>query len=151
VNDVRGLLGLAVLLAVAAVFSVDRRAISVRTVLAALAVQAVFAALVLRWEPGERALSWVSDRVSTLIGYAEEGTTFVFGPLTGVGAQDQTIFALQVLPVIVLSGPWSGCRSTCARRPVRHLRHRGRDREGPEHQHLANLANAAIAGVVVSV
>ncbi|MBA2641265.1 MAG: hypothetical protein H0U77_15040 [Nocardioidaceae bacterium] len=147
-NDVRGLLGLAVCCsAVAAVFSVDRRALSVRTVLAALAVQAVFAALVLRWEPGEGALSWVSDRVSTLIGYAEEGTTFVFGPLTGVGAQDQTIFALQVLPVIVLSGPWSGYLASPSTPPSSS----GCDREGPEHQHLANLANAAIAGVVVSV
>lgn len=106
--DLRGVLGLLVLLGIAVAFSKAPRAISVRTVLAALAVQVAFAALVLRWGPGERALSWVSDRVTTLIGYAEEGTAFVFGPLTAVGPENQAIFALQVLPVIVFLGALIG-------------------------------------------
>ncbi len=104
----RGLLGLAFLLAVAVAFSKGRRRISVRTVLAALAVQVAFAALVLRWPPGEDALSWASDRVATLIGYAQEGTAFVFGPLVEVGEKNDTIFALQVLPVIVFLGALIG-------------------------------------------
>ncbi len=75
-----------------------------RTVLAALGLQVVFAILVLRWPPGERALSWAADRVQVIIGFTEEGTAFVFGPLLEVGEKDNPIFALQVLPVIIFLG-----------------------------------------------
>lgn len=108
VNDLRGLLGLAVLLLVAWAVSRDRKAVSWRTVGVALALQFGFALLVLRWEPGERALDWVSDRVASLIGYAGDGTAFVFGPLLDVGEEGETIFALQVLPVIVFLGALVG-------------------------------------------
>ena len=100
----RGLLGLVFLLVVAWAFSRHRRGIPVRTVLGALALQVAFAALVLRWGPGEDALGWASDQVATLIGYSQEGTAFVFGPLLEVGSENDTIFALQVLPVIVFLG-----------------------------------------------
>jgi len=108
VEGLRGLLGLAFLLLVAVAFSTHRRRISLRTVAAALILQVAFAALVLRWDPGEDALAWVSDRVADLIGYAEEGTAFVFGPLLEVGTENDTIFALQVLPVIVFLGALIG-------------------------------------------
>ncbi len=108
VEELRGLLGLAFLLLVAVAFSTHRRRISVRTVVGALALQIAFAALVLRWERGKQALDWVSDRVADLIGYAQEGTAFVFGPLLEVGDENDTIFALQVLPVIVFLGALIG-------------------------------------------
>ena len=107
-TPLRGLLGLAFLLLVAVLFSRHRRGISVRTVVAAIGLQVAFAALVLRFPPGKDALKWVSDGVGTLIGYAEEGTTFVFGPLLEVGKESETIFALQVLPVIVFLGALIG-------------------------------------------
>ncbi|NYE36922.1 CNT family concentrative nucleoside transporter [Nocardioides cavernae] len=106
--DLRGILGLALLLLVAVALSRHRRGISWRTVGVALALQVGFAALVLRWGPGKAALEWVSDRVATLIGYADEGTAFVFGPLLEVGDEDSTIFALQVLPVIIFLGALIG-------------------------------------------
>ncbi|KQT91439.1 transporter [Marmoricola sp. Leaf446] len=102
--DLRGVLGLALLLLVAVAFSRHRRGISVRTVVAALALQVAFALLVLRWGPGEAALRWVSGRVEALIGFTEEGTRFVFGSLLDVGPEDSPIFALKVLPVIVFLG-----------------------------------------------
>jgi CNT family concentrative nucleoside transporter len=108
VGDFRGLLGLAFVLLVAVALSKHRRGISWRTVGAALGLQVGFALLVLKWGPGEDALSWVSDRVQSLIGYAEEGTVFVFGPLTGVGEEGETIIALSVLPVIVFIGALIG-------------------------------------------
>lgn len=107
-DDFRGVLALAVLILVAVAVSTHRRGISWRTVGVALALQVLFALLVLRWGPGERALGWVSGRVETLIGYAGEGTSFVFGPLVDVGPEDGTIFALQVLPVIVFLGALIG-------------------------------------------
>lgn len=107
-DELRGLLGLLFLLGVAFAVSRNRRGIRWRTIVAALALQFAFAALVLRWDPGRRALDWLSERVETLIGYADDGTEFVFGPLTGVGEEGETIFALQVLPVIVFLGALIG-------------------------------------------
>ncbi|MDX6367684.1 MAG: concentrative nucleoside transporter, family [Nocardioidaceae bacterium] len=107
-QHLRGLLGLVFLLAVAFAFSKNRKGIAWRTVVGALLLQAGFAALVLRWGPGRDALSWVSGRVTTLIGYTNQGTAFVFGPLTAAGSKNQTIFALQVLPVIVFLGALIG-------------------------------------------
>ncbi len=107
-DQFRGLFGLLVLLAVAFAVSRNRFGISLRTVVGALALQFGFALLVLRWPPGERALQWVSERLETLIGYTEEGTAFLFGPLLGVAGENQTVFALQVLPVIVFLGALVG-------------------------------------------
>ena len=106
--DLRGVLGLVFVLLVAVAFSRHRRGISWRTVGVALALQIGFAALVLKWGPGEDALRWLSERVEALVGYTEEGTAFLFGPLTEVGGEDQTIFALSVLPVIVFLGALIG-------------------------------------------
>ena len=78
--DLRGILGLALLLLVAVAMSKHRRGIPWRTVGVALALQVGFAALVLRWGPGKDALTWVSDRVATLIGYADEGTVVRLRP-----------------------------------------------------------------------
>ena len=107
-GELRGVLGLAFVLLVAFAVSRDRRGISWRTVGGALALQVVFAFLVLRWRPGVDALRWVSQRVETLIGYAGEGTTFLFGPLLTVGGKGSSIFALQVLPVIIFLGALIG-------------------------------------------
>ena len=107
-GDLRGLLGLAFVVLVAVAFSKHRRGISWRTVGAALALQIGFAVLVLRWGPGQDAMGWVSDRVESLISYTQDGTEFVFGPLMTVGDKDDTIFALQVLPVIVFLGALIG-------------------------------------------
>jgi len=104
----RGFLGLAVLLAIAWAFSKQRWGIRIRTVVVALLLQFAFALLVLRWDPGRRALDWTSDRVIELIGFTTEGTAFVFGPLLSVGQEGDTIFALQVLPVIVFLGALIG-------------------------------------------
>ncbi len=107
-GDLRGLLGLAFVVLVAVAFSKHRRGIAWRTVGAALALQIGFAVLVLRWGPGQDAMGWVSDRVESLISYTQDGTEFVFGPLMTVGDKDDTIFALQVLPVIVFLGALIG-------------------------------------------
>lgn len=106
--DLRGILGLAFLLLVAWAVSRNRRGVSWRTVGVALALQVGFALLVLRWGPGKDAMKWVSDQVAALIGYAEKGTSFVFGPLLTVGDENETIFALQVLPVIIFLGALIG-------------------------------------------
>lgn len=107
-GELRGLLGLVVLLLVAVALSRHRRGIRWRPVVGALVLQFVFAVLVLRWSPGQDALGWAADRVAALIGYTQEGTAFVFGPLLEVGDKDSPVFALEVLPVIVFLGALIG-------------------------------------------
>ncbi|MEO6880114.1 MAG: nucleoside transporter C-terminal domain-containing protein [Mycobacteriaceae bacterium] len=100
----RGVLGLLLLVGIAVLFSKHRRGIAWRTVLAALGVQILFAVLVLRTPPGQATLKFLAEQVETLIGYTKEGTSFIFGPLLSVGGSKASIFALQVLPVIIFLG-----------------------------------------------
>ena len=68
-----GLGGMIVLLAIAVLMSSDRRAIRVRTVGAALALQLGFGVLVLHWEAGKLALEAAARGVQTVIESSEAG------------------------------------------------------------------------------
>jgi CNT family concentrative nucleoside transporter len=103
---VRGLAGLAVLLAVAYAVSSDRSRIPWRTVLVGLALQIAFAVLVLRWSVGKEVLDFVAGQVKALVDYTNAGIDFLFGPV--VADKQQTIFAFQVLPVIIFLGALVG-------------------------------------------
>ena len=105
-----GLLGVAVILGVAFLFSRNRRAIRWRTVGWAFALQLAFAFVVLYWEQGKNALERFSNFVSSAIGYADQGSAFLFGWLAG--PQDALgqklglpiggfLFAFKVLPLII--------------------------------------------------
>jgi concentrative nucleoside transporter, CNT family len=87
------ILGLALLL------SSNRRFIRPRVVLSAFALQAGLAALVLYIPVGNRILQGAAGGVSNLLGYANEGTKFLFGALA-TDALGQN-FAIQALPVII--------------------------------------------------
>ena len=94
----RGLIGVGVILALAVLFSTNRRAIRLRIVLAALALQAALAALVLYVPAGRAALTGMSAGVQALIDFSSAGIAMVFGPLVSeVGFS----FALNVLPIII--------------------------------------------------
>jgi CNT family concentrative nucleoside transporter len=103
----RGILGLVVILGLAAALSSSKRRIPVRTVVLGLVLQIGFAVLVLRWSVGKDALDFVAGQVRALIGYTDEGVAFMFGPLVEKKGQ-ATIFAFQVLPVIVFLGALIG-------------------------------------------
>jgi concentrative nucleoside transporter, CNT family len=91
--------GMALILGVAFLLSSNRRAIRPRVVLAAFALQAGLAALVLYVPLGNRILQGAAGGVSNLLGYANEGTKFLFGALaTDPLGQN---FAIQALPVII--------------------------------------------------
>jgi concentrative nucleoside transporter, CNT family len=105
-----GLVGMAVILAVALLFSRNRRSIRWRTVGWAFALQLAFAFLVLYWERGKDALEGFSNGVGKAIAYADKGSGFLFGWLAGpmddfgqkigmpIGGY---IFAFKVLPIII--------------------------------------------------
>ena len=95
------ILGMVVLIAIAVLLSNNRKAISIRTVLGALAIQVGFAALILYVPAGKQALGATADAVSNVIAYGNEGINFVFGGLADPSKPSGFIFAVKVLPIIV--------------------------------------------------
>ena len=91
---------MALILALALALSHNRRAIALRVVIPAFALQAGFAALVLRFPPGKYALESAAHGVESLLGFARAGVTFLFGPLASpeIGGHS---FAISALPTIV--------------------------------------------------
>ncbi|HDL6321793.1 TPA: NupC/NupG family nucleoside CNT transporter, partial [Mannheimia haemolytica] len=99
-------LGIIVLLFIAFLFSSNKRAINVRTVLGALALQVAIGALVLYVPAGRDALNAMATGVSKVISYGNEGISFLFGGLVSdkmfeVFGGGGFVFAFRVLPVII--------------------------------------------------
>ena len=100
-----GLLGLGVMLGIAYLFSTERRAIRLKTVLMGLALQFVFALFVLRTDWGRALFATLGSLVTRFLHLARAGSRFVFGQL---GAGDSvfsntygSVFAFDVLPTII--------------------------------------------------
>jgi CNT family concentrative nucleoside transporter len=91
--------GMALILLIAFLLSSNRRAIRPRVVLSAFALQAGLAALVLYVPWGNQVLQAAASGVSNLLGYANEGTRFLFGALASDPLGQN--FAIQALPVII--------------------------------------------------
>src|SRR5437870_2801882 len=96
-----GMLGLATMLGLAFLFSSNRRAIRVKTVVLGLGLQFVFAFFVLRFTFGRNLLAWAGNAVGKLLSYSFAGSQFVFGELGKKGGQLGFFFAFQVLPTII--------------------------------------------------
>lgn len=94
-----GLIGIASLLAIAFIFSENKKAINYRTVGGAFGIQVVFAVFVLYSDAGSRALNAAAVGVNNVIGIGKSGIEFVFGPLAtfNIGF----IFLINVLMLIV--------------------------------------------------
>jgi concentrative nucleoside transporter, CNT family len=98
-----GLLGLTVILALAYLFSRDRKAIQLRIVLWGVGLQFTFAFLVLK-TPLAVAFTTMSGGINKLLGYASEGSKFVFGDKLGADSGGfGVILAFQVLPIIIFT------------------------------------------------
>ena len=98
-NQLLGLAGVAAIILIAVIFSSNRKAIRLRVVGAAFALQALIAFLVLRTSGGRAVIKGMSDGVASLLSYATKGTEFLFGP-TDANPLAHT-FAIAALPVIV--------------------------------------------------
>lgn len=100
------IIGMAVLIAIAILFSSNRRAIRLRTVGGAFIIQLAIGALVLYVPAGRSVLQGMSDGVSKVIGYGQDGMSFIFGGLVSdkmfeLFGGGGFIFAFRVLPIIV--------------------------------------------------
>lgn len=95
------LVGMVVLLGIAVLLSKDRKAINLRTVGGAFALQFLIGAIVLYTANGKAILESMSNAVKQVIDYGDEATGFIFGSLADPGSSIGWIFAIKVLPIIV--------------------------------------------------
>ena len=115
------LLGVGVLLLIGLALSVNRTAIPWRLVIWGLALQFIFALLILKTPAGEAFFAWINGVIVSLLGFTEAGARFLFGnlvfnsvpvgggepgmgpvvPTAGMVAVTGAFFAFNVLPTIV--------------------------------------------------
>ncbi len=95
-----GIAGIALILLIAYALSSNRKHIRLRVVGAAFAMQVGIAVLVLFVPTGKNVIAAMSRGVANLLGYAQAGIDFLFGPLAKpeIGGNS---FALAALPVII--------------------------------------------------
>ncbi len=95
-----GLLGLVVILAAAWLFSTRKSAIKLRLIAWGMGLQIAFALLVLKTDFG-KLFQGIGVGVNAMLGYAEAGSEFVFGPLGTATGPFGVVFAFQVLPIVI--------------------------------------------------
>ena len=81
--------------------SSNRRAISWSLVLKGLIIQFILAFLILELDWVSNGFDWIGKGVVSLLGFAREGSLFLFGDLVGNTDSFGYIFAFQVLPTII--------------------------------------------------
>jgi concentrative nucleoside transporter, CNT family len=105
-----GILGILAVLLAAWLGSTNRRRIRWRTVAWGLGLQVCFAFLVLRFDYGQRAMTWAGGVVNNMLSATFAGTRVLFGelglPNSGafgklIAPSSGSIFAFQVLPTII--------------------------------------------------
>ena len=102
----RGLIGIAVFLGLAVALSENRRAIKWRLVVTGVALQFLFAAVVLYVGPARAVIEWVGQRFVDLLAFTQAGTTMLFGPLAD-SSKSGVVFAIQILPSIIFFSAFS--------------------------------------------
>jgi CNT family concentrative nucleoside transporter len=98
----RGLLGLAILLALAAALSLDRRAIRPRVIVWGLGLQLILAFLVFKTGAGQELFRFLAASVQRFLEFSHAGSAFVFGSL-GIKQSETGEFhlAFQALPILI--------------------------------------------------
>ena len=90
-----GIIGIIVILALAYLWSNNRKAINYRLVLTGLGLQLALAIFILKVPVGQEIFYWLGKAINKLLDFSQEGGLFVFGDLTKVS---------QILPPAIVSG-----------------------------------------------
>lgn len=96
--------GFAAMIGVAWAFSIDRRRVPWRTVIAGSLLQLGLGVLLLKTPVGDLFFAAMRTVVDSFIGYTMEGVRFVFGAVVDTGFS----IVVNVLPIIVFSGSFFG-------------------------------------------
>ncbi|MGM9929811.1 MAG: NupC/NupG family nucleoside CNT transporter [Bacillus sp. (in: firmicutes)] len=100
-NYIWGFLGIIVILLIAYFMSNNKSKINLRTVLVGLAIQLSFAFIVLKWNFGREILQWLTNVVTAIITYANQGIDFLFGGIYTPESGITSIFAINVLLIVI--------------------------------------------------
>jgi CNT family concentrative nucleoside transporter len=95
----RGILGIAVILAICLALSRNRRAINLRLVASGVGLQVLLGLLVFKTEAGAALFRALADFVTRVLEFSYAGTGFVFGSLGQKGAP--SCLAFQALPIVI--------------------------------------------------
>ena len=110
-DQLRGIIGMAALLALAWAFSENRRALpGWRWIAGALALQGLLAALIVRVPAVWAAVGLINNAVSAVEAATLKGSSYMFGYLGGAdlpfalkeGAQPPLVIAFQILPLVIV-------------------------------------------------
>jgi len=96
-----GVLGMAVILGLAWLFSTNRRSIKLKTIAWGLGLQLVLGFFVLRSDTGRWLFEEAGKYATKLLSFSYIGSAFVFGELGKTNSSLGLIFAFQVLPTII--------------------------------------------------
>lgn len=113
VRFLRGLFGLAVLLGIAWLMSSARNKMPWKLVISAVTMQIALGLFLIKWDIGNDAFQWLSEKVTHLLSFANKGAEFVFGDIPmgnatmTVGGRELAVganapgLAFQALPTII--------------------------------------------------
>ncbi len=99
--QLQGLLGVLVLISLAVLFSENRRAIPWRLVFVGCLLQFFIAVMCLRVPGVVDVFDALARGLTRIIGFADEGTSFLFGNAADASKPWGFIFAVKVLPIII--------------------------------------------------
>lgn len=107
-NILFGLLGIAAMLLIAFLMSFNRKAINYKTVIVGLVLQFLLALFILKFEPGKLMFQYIGNFVEKILQFANEGSNFVFGPLSNspeiwqeIFGDKSFMFALNLIPALI--------------------------------------------------
>lgn len=102
-----GLIGIVIILALAFLWSNNRKRINYRLVFTGLALQIVLAVFILKVPLGQKIFFWLGRAINKLLDFSREGAVFVFGDLMKVtenlpeGVARGGVFLFILLPTII--------------------------------------------------
>lgn len=99
---IRGVVGIAGLVAIAWLLSSNRKTFPIRTVIGGMVLQWVLGLAVLRTEIGRGAMSGLAQGVRTVLAATNEGSKFIFGNMIDDGGPWGFVFLVQVIPPIIV-------------------------------------------------
>lgn len=107
-NILFGILGIAAMLLIAFLMSFNRKAINYKTVVVGLVLQFLLALFILKFEPGKLMFQYIGNFVEKILQFANEGSNFVFGPLSNspeiwqeIFGDKSFMFALNLIPALI--------------------------------------------------
>lgn len=103
-NRYCGFIGIAVILGIAWLCSLQRNRVNWKLIFNGLLLHAAVAILVLRTPIGNKAVAFVASLVTRLYDFAQAGTALMFGNLVNADGPWGFMFAVKVLPVIIFFG-----------------------------------------------